>query len=146
MAWNPYPYSITKDTLSVLWSQKDCTLSKHWREQVHSMILITPSLQIQLWHPKVLSILVARPLPITNSPKLLVDLSGRPHFSVLNNNVIKVAWSVSGNKYLTEEFLKKQPNFLTGQEEQKPWRITNRPGRSCLAGIINGKLIYLNVL
>ena len=88
VAWNPNPYSIATDALSVLWSQKDCytfhpfyliprVLSEILHKQEHSVILITPCWQTQLWYPKILSMLEAMPVFTKNYPRLLINLSGR---------------------------------------------------------------------
>ena len=116
-----------------------CVLSKTWRKQVHSMILVERCWKTQPWIPKILSMLVAKPVVITNSPKLLVDLSRRPHPLVQNNN--------SGLDGFKEEisrrgYLKNQPNLLTDQKEQKHRRIMNWPEISGLAVVLNGKVIY----
>ena len=54
-----------------------------------------------------------------NCPRLLVDPSGRPHPLVLDNSLnflTQVALKVSRRNCFTEEFPKKQPNLLLGQE------------------------------
>ena len=75
---------------------------------------------------------------------LLLDPLVRPHPLVLNNTLTPVAWGVSEGNCPREEFLKKQPNLLPGQEEKMLWKIMNWPGRSVLAGV-NGKLIRSDV-
>ena len=141
------------DAPSVLWSQKDyyafppiClilrVLSKILREQVHSVILITPCWQTLQQYLKDLSLLVNA----TNPPRLLVYSSWRSNLLVLNNILTQVAWKVSGKNCLTQEFLKKQPNLLPDQEEPVLWQITNPPRKSDLSGAINGKMIHFNIL
>ena len=70
----PDPYSFTTDVLLVRWTQGSfCTfsqfclmpqvLSKILRHHTRTVILIPPCCQSQLWYTKVLSMLVATPLP-----------------------------------------------------------------------------------
>ena len=79
--------------------------------------------------------LIRRPILIPSSTTLLVDPKGNPHPLVLNKTLISVAWQISGRDYLSREFLRKQPSLLPSKEGKALWEITNRPGRSGLAGV-----------
>ena len=79
--------------------------------------------------------LIRRPILIPSSTTLLVDPKGNSHPLVLNKTLISVAWQVSGRDYLSREFLRKQPSLLPSKEGKVLWEITNRPGRSGLAGV-----------
>ena len=92
-------------------------LTKIRHDHKPTMILIAACWQTQLWYPKVMSMLVATPLLIKNTPRLLVDLSDSPHPLALNKTLTLVARKVSGRNRLTEEFLNKQPDLLPRQEE-----------------------------
>ena len=86
------------------------------------------------------------PILIPTSTTLLLDPAENPHPLVLNETLILVAWQVTGRDYLSKDFLIRQPNLLPSQEDRVLWEITNRPGRSGLAGVIQGKLIHFDAL
>ena len=67
-------------------------LSKIQQDQVHTVTLITPCWQTQLWYPQVLGILIRRPILILSSTTLLVDPKGNLHPLMLNETHILVAW------------------------------------------------------
>ena len=78
VAWKPGPYSIAKDAMSIPWTQGHCyafppfclilrVLSKIQQDQVHTVTLITPCWQTQLWYPQVLGMLIRRPIQILSS-------------------------------------------------------------------------------
>ena len=116
------------------------------QDQVHKVTLIAPCWQTQLWYPQVLGMLIRKPILIPSSTTLLVDPKGNPHPLVLNKTLVLVAWQVSRRDYLSREFLRKQLSLLAGQEGKVLWEITNRPGRSGLAGETYGKLIHFDTL
>ena len=157
VVWKADPYSIATDAMSIPWTQGHCyafppfcliprVLSKIQQDQVHTVTLITPCWQTQLWYPQVLGMLIRRPILIPSSTTLLVDPKGNPHPLVLNKTLVLVAWQVSRRDYLSREFLRKQLSLLAGQEGKVLWEITNRPGRSGLAGETYGKLIHFDTL
>ena len=123
-----------------------CVLRKIQQDQVHTVTLITPCWQTQSWYSQVLGMLIRRPILIPSLTTLLVDLEGNPHPLVLNKTLILVEWQVSGWDYLPREFLRKQPSLLPSQEGKVVWEITNRPGRSGLAGVTHGELNYFDAL
>ena len=103
IAWKKDPYSITTEAISIPWTQGHCyafppfclipcVISKIKKDQVHTVTLITPCWQTQLWYPQVLGILIRRPILILSSTTLLVDPKGNLHPLVLNETHILVAW------------------------------------------------------
>ena len=101
-------------------------LSKIQQDLAHTVTLITPCWQTQLWYPQVLGLLIRRPVLIPSSTTRLVDPKGNPHPLLLNKTLILVAWQVSGKDYLSREFLRKQPSLLPSQEGKVVWEITNQ--------------------
>ena len=99
-----------------------------------------------LSYPQVLGMLIRRPVLIPSSTTLLVDPKGNPHPLVLNKALMLVAWQVSRKNCLSSEFLTKQISLSPSQEGKVLWEITNRPGRSGLAGVTHGKLTHFNAL
>ena len=90
VVWKPYPYSIATDAMSIPWTQGHCyafppfcllprVLSKIQQDQVHTVTLITPCWQTQLWYPQVLRMLIRRPILMPSSTTLSVDPKGSPH-------------------------------------------------------------------
>ena len=142
--------------MSIPWKQGHCyafppfyliprVLSKIQQKQVHTVTLITPCWQTQLWYPQVLGILIRRPILIPSSTTLLLDPKWNPHSLVLNKTLTLVTWQVSGKDYLSREFLRNQ-SLLSSQEGKVLWEITNPPGRNGLAGVNHGKLIHFDPL
>lgn len=87
-AQNPNPHITATDALPVLCSQKDyyvfqpfwlipCVLSLISHKQEHSVILITSCWQAKVWFPKILNMLVARPVLIKISLRLLINPARR---------------------------------------------------------------------
>ena len=119
--------------MSIPWTQGHCyafppfcliprVLNKIQQDQVHTVTLITPCWQTQLWYPQVLKMLIRRPILIPSSTTLLVDPKGNPHSLVLNKILILVTWQVSVRDYLSREFLRKQPSLLGNYESAwKNW-------------------------
>ena len=143
--------------MSVPWAQGHCyafppfcliprVLSKIREDQVQTVTLITSYWQTQLWYPQVLGTLIRRPVVIPSSITLLVDTKGNPYPLVSKKTLILVAWQVSGRDYLSREFLRKQLSLLPSQEGKVLWEITNRFGRSGLAGVTYGKLTHSDAL
>ena len=113
--------------------------------RVRTVTLITPW-QTPLWYPQVLEMLIRRPILISSSTTLLVDSKGNPHPLVLNKSLTLVTLQVSGSDYLSRVFLRKQPSLLASQEGKVLLEITNRSGRSGLAGVTHGKLIHFDAM
>lgn len=82
-------------------------LSKIVLKQVHSVTLIALCWQIQLWCP-----LVDRPVFMKNAPRVSVNPSARTHLSTEQHSYI---CGLEGTD--SENFPRKQPNLLPGQEE-----------------------------
>ena len=157
VAWKLDLYSIATDTMSIPWTQGHCyafrpfclvcrVLRKIQQDQVHTVTLITPCWQTQSWYSQVLGMLIRRPILIPSLTTLLIDLKRNPHTLVLNKTLILVEWQVSGWDYFPREFLRKQPSLFPSQEGKVVWEITNRPGRSGLAGVTHGELIHFDAL
>ena len=81
-----------------------CMLSKTLQDQVHTVTLITPCCQTQLWYPQVLGMLMRRPILKVSLSTLLVDSKGNPHPFALNKTVTLVGWQVFFRDYLLGSF------------------------------------------
>ena len=83
---------------------------------------------------------------LTHRKDLLLDPLGRPHPLVVNQTLRLAAWLVSGNHWHQKAFQTKLQSLYQIPEEEVRSLLTNRPGASGLAGVVNGRLISFNVL
>ena len=90
--------------------------------------------------------LIRKPVILPLSEKLLSNSSGETHPLVTNETFTLVAWMVSGDICLRKEFLSRQPILSPIQGDRVLYQVTSRPGRSGLAGVIEGRLIHFDVL
>ena len=121
-------------------------LNKVLRDKVQKMILITPAWPSQPWYPEALRLSIEKPVLITYQKDLLMGPTGLIHPLVLNHSLTLVAWVVTGNACQSREFQKEQPNLSQWQGERVLYQITNRPGKSGLAGVVKEKLIHFEVM
>ena len=98
---------------------------------------------MQPWYSVLLQQSIANPLLIPQSLDLLLSPQRKPHPSVIQNNLSPVAWKVSDQISLVEEFQSKPPVLSKNLEENELGQITTRPGKSELADVINNRLIHL---
>ncbi|XP_057294612.1 uncharacterized protein LOC130623139 [Hydractinia symbiolongicarpus] len=120
-------------------------LAKVRREKV-CMILITPAWQTQTWYGPLLEMLVTNPLLLPQSLSLLTNPQGKSHPLLENRTLRLVAWTISGKFWRLREYQEKLQSLSQVPEQRAHSLITNRPGESGLAGVVNNKLIPLNVL
>ena len=153
VVWKRNPYSIATDVMAIpgtrsllrispILSDRSYTKQNTTRPSAHS----NNDNNTLLSYPQVLGMLIRRPVLIPSSTTLSVDTKGNPHPLVLNKALMLVAWQVSRKNYLSSEFLTKQISLSPSQEGKVLWEITNRPGRSGLAGVTHGKLTHFNAL
>ena len=156
MAWKPDPGSQATDALQQKWSHLypyafppfslvGRVVAKVRVEKV-SMILITPAWQTQPWYGQLLGMSVQNPLLLPVFPTLLKDPQGNTHPLVENNSLKLVAWRISGRTWQIKEYQRGLQDLLQLPEDQVHFLITNRPGESGLAGVVNNKLVPFSVL
>ena len=96
---------IATDAISIPWAQGRfyafspfCLIphvvSKIQQNQVHTVALIKPCWQTQLWYPQVFGNLIRRPIVIPTLNTLLVDQKGNLLPLALNKTLMLVAWQV----------------------------------------------------
>ena len=90
--------------------------------------------------------LIRKAVILPLSEKLLSNPSGQTDPLVTNQTLTLVAWMVSEDICLRKEFLSRQPILSPIQGDRVFYQVTSRPGRSGLAGVIEGRLIHFNVL
>ena len=156
MAWRPDPYSQATDALQQKWSHLSPyafppfslvgrVVAKVRAEKV-CMVLITPAWQTQPWYGQLLQMSVQTPILLPLVSNLLVDPQGVIHPLVKNGSLKLVAWKISGRIWQTREYQKGLQDLSQMPEDRVHSLITNRPGESGLAGVVNNKLIPLNAL
>ena len=156
MAWRPDPYSQATDALQQKWSHLSPyafppfslvgrVVAKVRAEKV-CMVLITPAWQTQPWYGQLLQMSVQTPILLPLVSNLLVDPQGAIPPLVKNGSLKLVAWNISGRIWQTREYQKGLQDLSQMPEDRVHSLITNRPGESGLAGVVNNKLIPLNAL
>ena len=109
------------------------------------VILVTPAWQGQAWYPTALRLSVMNPILLPQDERLLQH-QGITHPLVQNRSLRLIAWTLSGNSLLQKAFQRKLQVLSSSPGVQELNLITNRPGDSGLAGVLNNKLIQLDVL
>ena len=156
MSWRPNPYIIAVDALQQPWhghllyafppfSLITRVLSKIRRERV-LVILITPAWNSQPWYAMLLQMLIRKSFLLPSHVDLLKDPMHKPHTLLLNQSLRLVAWRISGNISFQREFQRGLQSLPLEVEEIALSQLTNRPGESGLAGVVNRKLIPFNAL
>ena len=84
-------------------------LCKIEQDQVHTMILVVPVWQTQLWCPRLLQLLIANPSIIPHTPNLLLNAQKELHPLVANKILRFAAWKVSGNPLLIQGYQSRLP-------------------------------------
>ena len=147
MAWKPDPGSRATDALEQNWknlfpyafppfSLIGRVLIKVRKEKAR-LILVTPLWQAQPWYATLLQMSIKDPV------QRFVKTPIRSNTSSSNKQISSVRGLDGFREHLAAEGM--QTLYQTvGEQEQR--LLTNRPGISGLAGVINKKLILLNVL
>ena len=110
------------------------------------MILIAPVWQSQPWYPQLMELLVAKPRLLPVKMDLLTNPRKEVHPLVRNNSLRLAAWKVSGKDFMCKEFQQGLPTLSQNLGDQDQQKITSRPGKSGLAGVLGQKLIHFDVL
>ena len=86
---------------------------------------------------------IKNPILLPNHPKVLLSPEGKTHPLIQKLSLTLVAWLVSGKVNLQKGYQKGLSTLSQMPEEQVLSQITNRPGKSELAGVIGSKLMPL---
>ncbi len=154
--WRPDPYSQATDALQQKWSHLSPyafppfslvgrVIAKVRAEKV-TMVLITPAWQTQPWYSQLLQMSVQNPILLPIVSNLLVNPQGAIHPLVENGSLKLVAWKISGIIWQTKEYQRGLQDLSQMPEDRVHSLITNRPGESGLACVVDNKLIPLNAL
>ena len=77
---------------------------------------------------------------------LLQGPQGQKHPLQEGNQLHLVAWKVSGKSWKVRKYQNSLPHLFQISEGQDQYLITNRPGKSGLADVMNERLIPLQVI
>ena len=156
MSWHPDPGSCAVDSLQHSWRNLHgyacppfCLIGKvlaKIRKDQSLLLIVTPAWQTQLWYAALLAMSVQHPIILPNLTTLLQGPQGQKHFLQEENQLQLVAWKVSGKLWKVREYQNSLPLLSQIPEGQDQYLITNRPGKSGLAGVMNGRLIPLQVI
>ena len=150
-AWKPDPYCLAVDALQQPWPGQrllyafppfvliNRILMKIRQERIDRIILIAPGWQAQT----LISMSCQEPILLPVVKNLLRSPLGQNHPLVLNQSLRLAAWIISGRTYKKRAFQNRLQSLSYHPKDQVQIQITNRPGRSGLAGVINNKLIHL---
>ena len=128
------PFSLTPRVLKKIQDEKA------------TLLLITPAWHTQAWYPWALQLSIKNPLLIPKKKNLLLNPIQEEHPLVKTQALQLVAWTLSGDSSLQREYLAKVQLLSQLPDERVHFLITNRPGESRAAGVVDGKLILSDVL
>ena len=89
---------------------------------------------------------IQHPIILPNLTTLLQGPEGQKHPLQEGNQLQLVAWKVSGKFWKVREYQNSLPHLSQIPEGQGQYLITNQPSKSGLAGVVNGRLIPLQVI
>ena len=156
MSWHPDQGSSAVDSLQHSWRNLyeyafppfyliGKVIAKVRKDQ-SLLLIITPAWQTQPWHVASLSMSVQHPIILSNLNTLLQGPQGQKHPLQEENQLCLVAWKVSGKPRKVKEYQNSLPHLSQILEGQGQHLITNRPCESGLAGVMNERLISLQVI
>ena len=151
VSWKPDSRVMTVDAFSLSWRNPEAhafppfcligkCLSKITKDQA-TVILITPTWQMQTWYPKLLEMVVEAPILLPPYPDLLTDPGQNNHPLIETKQLMLAAWEISGIGSLQEDFLQSLQSFTYSLRDPGPNPLTKAPGISGLAGVVRGILM-----
>ena len=151
MAWKPDPNSFATDAMQQDWSKMfgfafpsfsliGWVINKVLRENVEAMILVTPTWQTHPQYTLLLRMSIQCPLLLPVLPNLLLNPLGEKH--PLETRSLRLGvWKIIGKRRKSKKFQAVQPNLSPFPGDQVQLQVTNWPGTSELAGIVDNELI-----
>ena len=116
-------------------------IKKVLRGNVEAMIIVTITCQTQPWYTLLLKMSIQRPLVLPALPNLLLNPLVEKHPLVKTRSLRLAAWKITGKTWKSKEFQAVQPNLSFCPGDQVQLQVTNWPGTSGLAGVVDNKLI-----
>ena len=111
-----------------------------------SLIIVTPTWQIQSWYPDFLRLSVINPIILPLKEDLLKSPQNQQYLLIQNRTMQLAVWVVSGSIWWRKEYQKGLQILLSYQEEKVVTQLTHQPGINGLAGVLNKTLIQFDVM
>ena len=156
MSKHPDPGSCIADSLQHSWRNlygyafsPFCLIGKvlaKVRMDQSLLLIVTPAWQTQPWYATLLSMSVQHSIIPANLTTLLQGPQGQKHPLQEGNQLHLVAWKVSGKSWKVRKYQNSLPHLFQISEGQDQYLITNQPGKSGLADVMNERLIPLQVI
>lgn len=116
------------------------------QKEKSTILLVTPAWLAQPWYETILKLCIQNPILLPTLPHLLLSDKGDPHPLVMNNSLQLVGWVVSGDPYKQCNYQKKLKTLSISHGGRAQKLLTIQPGKSGVAGVIEGKLIHFQHL
>ena len=156
MSWKPDPQSSGTNALLQNWNFRFpyafppfCLIGQSLQKvnkHKNRMIIITPVWVSQPWYPLLLSMSIQNPILLPPNQNLLMNPMGEFHPLLLNSTLRLAAWLVSGRLKPRRDFQAQLPRLYPEQDPRVLESVTNRPGESLLAGVLQDKLVHFVVI
>jgi len=111
-----------------------------------TLILIAPVWQGQPWFPTVLNMSIEEPILLPPERDILLSPQGTPHPLTQTGSLTLAAWKVSGIASRQKDFLRRLPLCSWEQDGRGRQLLTQAPGTSGVAGVVQNKLIHFKPL
>ena len=155
-SWKIDPYSRGQDAFQARWTHirgyafpPFCLIGKVlWKvsSDLATIMIVTPAWQTQSWYPQLLQLSIQNPILVPHRWNLLLNPQGEVHPLIQNQSLQLVAWMISGKESKLREYHRKLQSLSVHREDRVHNLITNRPGASGIAGVVQDKLIPFDVL
>ena len=152
VSWRPEPGAIATDAFNIPWDfllsylfPPFCLipmcLRKVMQEQV-DCILITPVWRSRPWYPAFLSMLIERPLLLSQGQRILkLPGTDKIHPLCCQKKFQLAAWKISGKACKTKAFRRKCQTFYYPPGEATQPSNMRVPGKAGIAGVVKKRLI-----
>jgi len=146
-SWRPDPEAEATDAFTQNWAQARgyanpprCLISRclsQIRRQEARLVMVTPLWPYQPWFPLLLEMLEDHPRQLPRIPDLILNPTNQ---EFIMKQVVPnlVAWPISGNPSLHEEYLHKLQTCCSPHGETKPTVATTHSFQNGLAGVSKG--------
>ena len=121
-------------------------LKKVKKENVPSIIIVTPTWQTQSCYPELLHLSMRNPIILPLEEDLLKGSQNQKHRLIQNRTMQLAVGGISGSVWQRKQYQKGLQTLLFHQEVKVPSQHTHWPGISGLAGVLIKMLIQFAVM
>ena len=156
ISWIPDLGAMVIDAFSVKWNAMNayvfppfCLIGRclpKVRKDQADLLIMTPVWPAQPWYPTLLGMLIELPILLPPIPNILTSPQGELHPLVIMNNLPLAAWKISGEIWYQNDFQESPPNYCQKQDDRERNWLTQGPGKSGVAGVVNEKWIHFRPL